>query len=44
MGYSLCCLCAGLLSPEFRQQNPGAFNILFGVYGGCWSKAGWCQV
>ncbi|KAL4428475.1 hypothetical protein ABPG75_002564 [Micractinium tetrahymenae] len=33
LGYSLCCLCAGLLSPEFRQQNPGAFNILFGIYG-----------
>ncbi len=34
LGYSLCCLCAGLLSPDFRKQQPGAFNLLFGIYGG----------
>ncbi|KAL4420050.1 hypothetical protein ABPG77_007489 [Micractinium sp. CCAP 211/92] len=33
LGYSLCCLCAGLLSPDFRKQQPGAFNLLFGIYG-----------
>lgn len=34
VGYSLCCLCAGLLSPDFRKEQPGAFNLLFGIYGG----------
>lgn len=34
LGFSLCCLCAGLLSPDFRKAQPGAFNLLFGIYGG----------
>ncbi|KAL4440622.1 hypothetical protein ABPG75_003623 [Micractinium tetrahymenae] len=33
LGFSLCCLCAGLLSPDFRKEQPGAFNLLFGIYG-----------
>lgn len=31
MGYSLCCLAGGLLSPEFRKTQPGVFNLLFGA-------------
>lgn len=30
LGYSLCCLVGGLLSPEFRKAQPGLFNLLFG--------------
>lgn len=30
LGYSLCCLVGGLLSPEFRKSQPGVFNLLFG--------------
>lgn len=37
LGYSLCCLVGGLLSPEFRKTQPGVFNLLFG---GCSSVAG----
>eukprot|EP00887_Chlorella_sp_A99_P002788 scaffold6.g2788.t1 len=33
LGYSLCCLVGGLLSPEFRAAQPGVFNLLFGIYG-----------
>lgn len=33
LGFSLCCLCAGLLSSNFRKEQPGAFNLLFGIYG-----------
>ena len=33
LGYSLCCLVGGLLSPEFRRDQPGVFNLIFGIYG-----------
>lgn len=33
MGYSLCSLVGGQLSKEFRLEQPGAFNFLFGIFG-----------
>ncbi|PRW05792.1 cytosolic phosphoglucose isomerase isoform A [Chlorella sorokiniana] len=33
MGYSLCSLVGGQLSKEFRMEQPGAFNFLFGIFG-----------
>ncbi|PRW59472.1 formate nitrite transporter [Chlorella sorokiniana] len=33
LGYSLCCLVGGLLSPDFRKTQPGVFNLLFGRFG-----------
>lgn len=33
LGYSLCCLVGGQLSPEIRKTNPGYFNLIFGIYG-----------
>lgn len=38
MGYSLCSLVAGQLSKEFRLEQPGAFNFLFGIFG-AWLRA-----
>ncbi len=33
LGYSLCSLVGGQLSKEFRLEQPGAFNFLFGIFG-----------
>lgn len=41
-GYSLCCLCAGLLSPELRKKEPGLFNFFFGGWAGGW--VGWLSI
>lgn len=35
LGYSLCSLVGGQLSKEFRIEQPGAFNFLFGIFGAC---------
>lgn len=33
LGYSLCSLVGGQLSPELRSEQPGVFNFLFGIFG-----------
>lgn len=33
LGFALCCVCAGQLSQEFRHAQPGAFNMLYGIFG-----------
>lgn len=33
LGFSLCCLVGGLLSAELRLEQPGVFNLLFGIFG-----------
>lgn len=36
LGFSLCTLVGGQLSPDLREQQPGLFNLLFGIYGFPW--------
>lgn len=33
LGFALCSLVGGLLSPDFRLAQPGVFNFLFGIFG-----------
>lgn len=47
LGYSLCSLVGGQLSKEFRLEQPGAFNFLFGIFGArgtCCSPGRWLGV
>lgn len=33
MGFALCLVCGGQLSADFRHAQPGAFNMLYAVFG-----------